>query len=95
MSPQITLIKKSGTNPLMSKRIFLDEHGALCSDGSQCLMVQGTAVRAPAATGSDLARIIASCSANETIALGALKHGLPNSVPITVPSKIKDNPGAR
>ena len=62
MTPQITLIKKCGADPLMSKRIFLDEQGTLRSDGSQCLMVQGIAVRAPAATASDLAKIIAGCS---------------------------------
>ena len=27
MTPQITLIKKSGPNAVMSKRIFLDEQG--------------------------------------------------------------------
>jgi hypothetical protein len=43
ITPQITLIKKCGASPLMSKRIFFDEQGALQSDGSQCLMVQGTA----------------------------------------------------
>jgi hypothetical protein len=94
MNPQITLIRKCGVNPLMSKRIFLDVQGALRSDGSHCLMVQGTAVRAPAATASDLARIIAGCSSDEAIALGVLKDGLPNSVPITVPSKVKETPGA-
>jgi hypothetical protein len=49
MTPQITLIKKYDSNPLMSKRIWLDEHGALLSDGSHCLMVQGAATRAAAA----------------------------------------------
>ena len=43
VNPEITLIKKSGSNPIMSKRIFLDEQGKVCSDGSQCLMAQGTA----------------------------------------------------
>jgi hypothetical protein len=53
--PEITLIKKSGPNPVMSKRIFLDEQGKVCSDGSQCLMAQGTATRAAAETAADLA----------------------------------------
>ena len=94
MNPQITLIRKCGANPLMSKRIFLDEQGALRSDGSQCLMVSGTAARAPATTASDFAKIISGCSPAEAIALGALKDGLPNSVPITVPGKVKETPGA-
>jgi len=38
MTPRITLMKKCGPNPLMSKKIFLDEKGALRIDGSQCVM---------------------------------------------------------
>src|SRR4051812_44829614 len=94
MIPQITLIKKCSPNPLMSKRIYLDEQGELRIDGSQCVMSQGTAERAPAATASDLAEIILDCSSDQAIALGCLKDGLPNSVPVTVPRKIKDNPDA-
>jgi hypothetical protein len=48
MKPEITLIKKCGPNPVMSKRIFLDAQGKVCSDGSQCLMAQGIATRAAA-----------------------------------------------
>ena len=55
MKPEITLIKKRGPNPVMSKRIFLDEQGKVCSDGSQCLMAQGTATRAAAETAAGLA----------------------------------------
>jgi len=33
MRPEITLIRKSGPNPVMSKRIFLNEQGEVCSDG--------------------------------------------------------------
>ena len=54
MRPEITLIKKRGPNPVMSKRIFLDEQGKVCSDGSQCLMAQGTATRATTETAADL-----------------------------------------
>ena len=43
MKPEITLIKKRGPNPVMSKRIFLDAQGKVSSDGSQCLLAQGTA----------------------------------------------------
>jgi hypothetical protein len=32
VKPEITLIKKSSPNPIMSKRIFLDEQGKVCSD---------------------------------------------------------------
>lgn len=54
MRPGITLIKKSGPNPVMSKRIFLDAQGKVCSDGSQCSMALGTATRATAETAGDL-----------------------------------------
>ena len=55
MKPEITLIKKRGPNAVMSKRIFLDAQGKVCSDGSRCLMAQGTATRDAAETAADLA----------------------------------------
>ena len=55
MKPEITLIKKCGPNPVMSKRIFLDAQGKVSSEGSRCLMAQGTATRAAAETAADLA----------------------------------------
>ena len=94
MITEVTLIRKCGIHPLMSKRVFLDEQGALQSDGSQCLMIQGEAERVFAATASKLAEIISRCPSHSAIALGALKAGLPTSVPIAVPGKLKDNPGA-
>jgi hypothetical protein len=83
MKPEITLIKKSGPNPVMSKRIFLDEQRKVCSDGSQCLMAQGTATRATAETAAELAKHIMACGTDQGIALGALRADLPNSVTIT------------
>ena len=50
MIPEITLVRKCGADPLMSKRIFLNAHGELQSDGSQCLMIQGEAERVVAAS---------------------------------------------
>ena len=94
MKPEITLIKKSGPNPVMSKRIFLDEQGKVCSDGSQCLMAQGTATRATAETAAELAQHIMACGTDQAIALGALRADLPNPAQITTSAKLKDNPGA-
>ncbi len=94
MSPEITLITKRDANPLMSKRIFLTEQGEVRSDGSQCLMVQGTATRATAETASDLAEHIVSCGSDQAIALGALKTGVPDLVTITTERRLKDSPGA-
>jgi hypothetical protein len=94
MRPEITLIKKSGPNPVMSKRIFLDEQGKVCSDGSQCLMAQGTATRAAAETAADLAKHIMACGTGDAIALGALRADLADPAEITTPAKLKDNPDA-
>ena len=92
--PQITLITKRGTPSLMSKRIFLDGQGKLQSDASGCLMVEGTAGRASAATSYDLARLIANCRSDQAIALGSLKYELPDQVDVTVPSRLDRQPGA-
>src|SRR5262249_21426249 len=83
MRPEITLIKKSGPNPVMSKCIFLDAEGKVCSDGSQCLMAQGTATRAAAEKAADLAGHIMACGSGEAIALGALRADLVSPANIT------------
>jgi hypothetical protein len=92
--PEITLIKKRGPNPVMSKRIFLDEQGKVCSDGSQCLMAQGTATRATAETAADLAKHIMACGTQQAIVLGALKPDLADPARITTLAKLKNNPNA-
>ena len=92
MMTEITLIKKSGPNPVMSKRIFLDELGKVCSDGSQCLMAQGTATRATTETAADLAKHIMDCGTEQAIALGALRADLASPAKITTLAKWKDNP---
>ena len=94
MKPEITLIKKSGPNPVMSKRIFLDDQGKVCGDGSQCLMSHGTATRATAETAADLAKHIVACGSDQALALGALRADLPHTARITSSAKLKDNPGA-
>jgi len=94
MMTEITLIKKSGPNPVMSKRIFLDEQGKVCSDGSQCLMAQGTATRATTETAADLAKHIMDCGTEQAIALGALRADIASPAKITTLAKLKDNPDA-
>src|SRR6516165_3793495 len=91
---EITLIKKSGPNPVMAKRIFLDEQGKVCSDGSQCLMAQGTATRATTETAADLAKHIMDCGAEQAIALGALRADLASPATITTLAKLKNDPDA-
>ena len=94
MTPEITLITKRGANPTLSKRIFLDEAGALKSDGSQCRMAEGVATRAFAASAHDLAGHIAACGPDQAIALGALKPGLPSPATIVTKQNLGVNPGA-
>jgi hypothetical protein len=93
-NPQITLITRCGSNPVMSKRIFLDEQGKVCSDGSQCLMAQGTATRGTAETAADLAKHIMACGTDQAIALGALRADLPDPATITIPQKLENSPDA-
>jgi hypothetical protein len=94
MRPEITLIKKTGANKVISKRIFLDEQGRVCTDGSQCLMARGTATRAAVETASDLAKYIAGCGSDQAIVLGSLRSDVHSPATITVPSKLKEKPGA-
>ena len=94
MKPEITLIQKCGATPVMSKRIFLDDHGKVCSDGSQCLMTHGTATRATAETAADLAKYVSGCSTDQAIALGTLRADLSDPAKITTRAKLTDNPGA-
>jgi hypothetical protein len=94
MTPEITLLTKRGANPTLSKRIFLDEGGALRSDGPQCRMAEGVATRAVAASVHDLARLIAACGSDQALALGALKPGLPSPATIVTKQNLDLNPGA-
>jgi hypothetical protein len=64
------------------------------SDGSQCLMAQGTATRATAETAADLATLIMACGPDQAIALGALSSDIPSPAKVTIPAKLKDNAGA-
>jgi hypothetical protein len=93
MNLEITLLKKSSPNPVMSKRIFLDEHGKVRSDGSQCLMGQGTATRATAETAAELAKHIMACGTDQAIALGTLRADLANQAKVTTQANLKDSPG--
>jgi hypothetical protein len=94
MIPEITLITKRGPNSIMTKRIFLDEQGALRSDGSHCRMAEGIATRADAATARDLADHIAACGPDQAIALGALKPELSSPATIVTKQNLNLNPGA-
>jgi hypothetical protein len=94
MTAEITLLTKHGIDPLMSKRVFLDDEGNPKSDGSGCYMAHGAATRRAAASAGALAQIIAECDSNQAIALGSLAAGLPDPATIVSKQRLKDNPGA-
>ena len=94
MTAKVTLITKLGPNPILTKHIFLDEAGKFVSDGSQCIMVEGTANTVPAATAGEFAELIQNCCSGQAFALGSLKSGLPNPSTITIKRKKEDHPGA-
>ena len=92
--PEITLITKRGPAAIMTKRIFLDESGALRTDGSQCRMADGIATRAVAASPRELAECIAACGPDTALALGALKPDLPSQATIVTKRELPQHPGA-
>lgn len=77
---EITLLTKRG-GPL-TKRIALDADGKLKNDSSACLMTQGTARRVVLAGDQALVELIGSMPAEQAIALGRLRPGLPDQVEI-------------
>src|SRR5215475_12110586 len=94
MIPEITLVRKTGPNPIMTKRIFLDQEGALKSDGSKCRMAEGVATRAFAASPRDLANVIAACGPDTALTLGALRPGIPSPATITTKQNLHLDPSA-
>jgi hypothetical protein len=77
---EITLFVKSG-GPL-TKCIELAADGSVASDSSECRMSRGSARRVGIADVTQLGKLIEGLAANEAIALGALRPGLPDLVQI-------------
>jgi hypothetical protein len=98
---ELTLLRKSG-GPL-TKTISLAADGSVHSDGSACVMSQGTAKRVKLADLGQLADLISGMTASEALALGTLRSDLPdevrvvtkkaciNGVPNNVISRTADN----
>jgi hypothetical protein len=83
---ELTKFKKAG-GPL-TKRIYLDDDGRVKSDGSACVMAQGTAERVFIHDSmQDLADLINGLSENEALALGRIKAGFDDKVRIVVKAK--------
>src|SRR5689334_20765167 len=89
---EITRLAKAG-GPL-TKRISLNADGSLKSDGSACVMSSGWAQRACFDTLKTFAAMIASLEPHEAIALGALRHDLPDKVEITTKDRLEALAGA-
>lgn len=66
----------------LSKRISLDVEGRLVSDGSCCLMWEGTARRAPLLDLYAFSKIVLSLSSNQAIGLGVLAEGVGDDAPV-------------
>jgi hypothetical protein len=82
---EITKFSKNG-GPL-TKRIWLKD-GKLVSDGSECVMVKGSAQRVAVDSMRALADLIAGLKSSEAIALGALREDLPDQVEVVTKEKL-------
>jgi phosphate transport system substrate-binding protein len=75
---EITKLSKIGGN--LSKVISLSADGHIVSDGSACVMSQGTAHRTKFTDLRYFAQLIDGLASNEAISLGALRRELPDEV---------------
>jgi hypothetical protein len=89
---EITGFTKSG-GPL-TKRISLGPDGTPKSDGSACVMSRGSATRLRFTSITEFAQSIGNLNPSEAIALGVLRHGLPNDVEIVTKARLEELNGA-
>ncbi len=89
---EITALTKIG-GPL-TKRITLLPDGSLHSDGSACVMSRGSAKRARFDNLESFAEHIGALASHEAIALGALRHGIPENVQIDTKKNLKEINGS-
>jgi hypothetical protein len=81
------IVKFTKSDGPLTKRICLDDKGAVKSDGSACVMSRGVAYRTPVACVGTLGELIGGMRSDQAIALGALRHGLPDEVAIATKKK--------
>jgi hypothetical protein len=89
---EITTLAKAG-GPL-TKHIALGPDGLIHSDGSACVMSAGSAQRATFADLGEFADHMAGLASHEAIALGALRHDLPDRVEIATKARLERLNGA-
>jgi hypothetical protein len=82
----ITLVCKA--NGPLTKHIYLDANGRIVSDGSACKMSSGSAERIRIRNTSELAALIANLGADQALALGTLRPGLPDHVEVATKRKL-------
>jgi hypothetical protein len=83
---EITVFTKA-KGPL-TKRITLADDGTVLSDGSECRMARGRAVRVEVADVTQLAALITSLRSNQALALGALRDGLSDKVTVVTKDQL-------
>ena len=89
---EMTIFAKD--NGSLTKLIALDETGAIRSDGSACIMSRGTARRLRFADLQSFADILERLGSHEALALGRLRNGLADEVPVVSKKMLGDPPGA-
>src|SRR5690349_2516671 len=86
---ELALVEKIG-GPL-TKRISLDDTGAINSDGSACVMLVGDASRLKLADVGALADAINGFRPCQALTLGRLRPGLPDTIRVLTKRRINDN----
>lgn len=87
---EITVFEKTG-GPL-TKRLWLDASGKVCSDHSACVMTRGSAQRLRIADVGELTAMSEKVRPEEALALAALRADLPEKVHIVAKSKLNGQP---
>ncbi len=88
MSVPFEIVGLTSASGVLTKQISLGDDGRLISDGSACVMAQGGARRIRLGGISAFADLIGSLKSCEAIALGSLRHDLPDEVQITTARKL-------
>jgi hypothetical protein len=87
---EITKFLKDGG--LLTKQIHLAPDGTIANDSSRCRMSTGVARRTSLTGVHDLGELISNMPANAALALGALRSGLPDQVPIAAKCALDKRP---
>jgi len=89
MSVPFEIVGLTSASGVLTKRISLGDDGLLVSDGSACVMGQGAAKRVRLPGISAFADLIGGLKSSEAIALGSLRHDLPDEVRVTTARKLE------